>query len=872
MDYKSALNDWKINIAANSDIREDKKRICVTIARKGPRLCELECCSMKDSLGYEYVISEHAIPFSLSDFQNSIVILTDEAVYFGTTFQRIYKVLKTGILLQRDLSFTPNDAAILKAAPVVVSDKASSLLNDNVDWLIQSIPVIKEEDTPEYVNSLIESFYSLGKPFDIEFPILYARMPEKWRMKSNREIAEELKKVLYEVELDGEVAHGQTYILQHKSAYLKKEFYTVTRLFSNEIYQNNKTVHSEFVKIRAFWKDDLLAFAFYAPRIIDDRLLQEEYSPLFENTPYQKIWSLLWNKAHEVAGKISEWQNDALKNNLYDINYTLEEYLYHTHRSLLIWTNYMFSFDLAVKLIGSLKHRLYDNNSAVLSDFFLNKTDIRYLSGNELLNGIYEQLDTIIKSQEEIVLPSVALTDIQVNNQIPEPYRNAYDLKNVHDLPKCGNMSQLISALFYNMHFQVELKGRENWKENLDRLRFGETFSSIYNRGFIRNFNEDIYTSMHKAMDFRIDNGSIVPKYIRRKNNGIDIWSRVFRCGENEDFYNQKLIRFMERILLYIKDLYGNALLPEYLIYGMIPVYLLPTSSTESMFKDEYLPWDFICQWGSYGPEVFVMNELGDSADCRHLNNVQMTDLIMFCIDRQMLNKSDVEGYYTIVTDLPPASDRWKTLTQEKMEIITKFLTEDMGTLSIQDITEWLFYSEEVMVNTRSKLLKWCNKYSELTEKCMEDLSFIDDFNSLHLVYPWKKEEVIKKLKKLNIDNYDSKKLSMNLLDWIQDTRDKWIEQVNNVTNIRFLKENEKRGNNLCNLLTFCLYFNDKKDKAMFEMAKELDDYRISIGDPLSQEYALSDILIKEDYDSLKKVYQSFIRTIVNDMDIESGL
>ncbi len=162
MYYKNAFTQWSENIAATEsrDYENRKKTILVAIARKGPRLCELEYKRIKECLKYEYIISEHAIPFSLSDFADSLVILMDEAVYFGTTFQRIHTVLQTGASLSYASSASDKEKMLLKAAPIVISDKASILLKERMEWLIPNIPLIKEEDTTEYINSLIEEFYT----------------------------------------------------------------------------------------------------------------------------------------------------------------------------------------------------------------------------------------------------------------------------------------------------------------------------------------------------------------------------------------------------------------------------------------------------------------------------------------------------------------------------------------------------------------------------------------------------------------------------------------------------------------------------------------------------------------------------------------
>lgn len=56
MYYKNALTQWSENIAATEsrDYENRKKTILVAIARKGPRLCELEYKRIKECLKYEY--------------------------------------------------------------------------------------------------------------------------------------------------------------------------------------------------------------------------------------------------------------------------------------------------------------------------------------------------------------------------------------------------------------------------------------------------------------------------------------------------------------------------------------------------------------------------------------------------------------------------------------------------------------------------------------------------------------------------------------------------------------------------------------------------------------------------------------------------
>ena len=376
---------------------------------------------------------------------------------------------------------------------------------------------------------------------------------------------------------------------------------------------------------------------------------------------------------------------------------------------------------------------------------------------------------------------------------------------------------------------------------------------------------------LHKAIDFRIDNGSIVPKYIcKTDNNGTAVWTRVFRCGENEDLYSQQLIRFMTRVFRTLSEMCDSNLLSIQQIYGLTSMLLLdPPMSMKSIFKNESLPWNFVCQWKDFGPEVFFINELDDDAREEHLPSKRMTDLVDFCIRKKLLKESEINGFYTVSPYLPTATEKkWQELTMAKTAYITNFLTSDMDGISIQDMTEWLLYSEKVMVEARQKLLDWCYRFPELTDKLKKESTPISEFNALNLTYPWKEVEVMAKLEKLADANPTD-----NLKTWIHTLQEVWTAQVDSILGIKFFKENRERGDMMYNLLTCCLYY-DRTEyrKHTNRLAEDLDRYRKQIGDPLCNEHSFKTIIENKDYDALKKAYRSFIATISNDIRKEEQL
>lgn len=850
--YKEAIDLWTKSLYKEfNKYGNNKKMLIVSIARKGPRLCELSSIN-------EDVISEHAIPFSLPDFMNSLVVLTDEAIYFGTTFQRIYAVLRTGIrLYTKKLRKCYNNFAteypIVKAAPVIISHKANLLLDNKLEWLMSERKTIADEYIPLYINNLIENFYSLGKPFDIEFPILYVDFPKEMYEMSNQEIARVLKCKFKNIE--PERGDGYTYILEHRTE--KKDYYTVTRLFSDSIYQNNRKLHSDFSKMRAFWLKDKkrIALTFYSPHIIDDKYLIKD-TPLFTGTPYAKIWSMLWQKVSIIEDAYELIEKESVNLDFEkrrEIEYNMQEYKYHVKRSLLIWANYLYSYDMAMGLLSSLKRELFDNKTDVKNEFVVEERDICYLAGKGLAKDITSLLNTIAYQYSEIQMPVIPMDDVRVNNYIPEAYQSKYEMKNARAFLECNNMSELISMIFYNMHFDVELEGRKNWREDLSRLRFGETFSSIYNRGFVGNYS-DIFHSMHKAVDLRIDNGSIVPKYICRNEGNSKVWFRMFRCGENEDLYAQRLIRFIEKLLNEISEIYDNSLLPEMLIRSALAVYLTPPDNAEGVFEGVNLPWRFTTNWSDWGPQVCFLNELSDdeTIDKKKYNR----DLVEFCKWHGLIQDSDVKGFFRINSYLPKAViSKWNESTNDKLKAVTTTLVNMMKTgIPVLDAAEWLLYKNEIMEKSHNKLIDWCVSHRELPGEFSPTNEFILEFNNLNLTFPRQEKEISNYLQELTIilnnkrTNLQKKNLATS-----------WLENISLFTKSQAFKEKRELGFMMYRLLMCCLFLRQESyENTLREYAAELDRY------PICKNLFIGEIVRTGNMKRMRNVYKQAIERIIN--------
>ena len=87
--------------------------LCVMLSRKGPRLNEwLE--NQLDSNPVQHVVTENAIPF-IDMQQIKRCVIADEAIYHGTTFAKVFQIVKSSV--------TPD--VQVDALPFVVTDGAA---------------------------------------------------------------------------------------------------------------------------------------------------------------------------------------------------------------------------------------------------------------------------------------------------------------------------------------------------------------------------------------------------------------------------------------------------------------------------------------------------------------------------------------------------------------------------------------------------------------------------------------------------------------------------------------------------------------------------------------------------------------------------
>ena len=134
-------------------IENSKPQNIIAIARKGPRLCEVFSVLGFEDFELTKIVSDRAIPFiSKGDMENKLYCVFDDVVIYGSTMNDVIKDLE------------------IRGART----KAFSLAYD-VDRAKLDVKREIELHTDEMANFCSEiatSFTLLGKPYDIDHPIL----------------------------------------------------------------------------------------------------------------------------------------------------------------------------------------------------------------------------------------------------------------------------------------------------------------------------------------------------------------------------------------------------------------------------------------------------------------------------------------------------------------------------------------------------------------------------------------------------------------------------------------------------------------------------------------------------------------------------
>lgn len=542
MTYKE---DWYRDCFIHWDSRfQDLKGLNVLIARKAPRMVDYEIANkyLKET-SLAPIVSEHALPFMLSADYPGISVI-DDAIYYGTTFENVVSWLKTVCYFTGK---EPLSNKKLRAEPVVRAKNAKTM--EHID--LYHVEVIPDKYVPYYIERLTSSFLELGKPFDIEFPILYFEKPENF-LTSPEEICKTLKDIFAAEVYSVDHRQGDEQREEEGNKFAKVNY---SIIFSSSLLSGNSNV--EFAKFRLFVGEEKICLTSYAPSVFPEEILAEA-SPLFAGTLFEPLWKKAYvpslQEMEPPAG--SSYQDYLLKNykieklNQYQWEYQCEEAELFRKRSLMILANYFCSFGLLLEKKVEIDRlgRTWGCHTCGLD-----KKDLQLIFGPELAETFCAALNPYLtnnKAFEKEQLPSHTVLspdflEFMTKDVIPDKYVDLYYSENEQGWRHSRNLSESLSCMFSNMHFHIEKASRGSLPNTFERLRFGVSYDSMYyNLSRKQKHKIDGHMSViHRWIDKKIDQGSVVPKYDRVQYQDTYYWRRLFRAGENEDKYLGQLAR-----------------------------------------------------------------------------------------------------------------------------------------------------------------------------------------------------------------------------------------------------------------------------------------------------------------------------------------
>lgn len=502
----------------------------IAMSRKGPHLLESIEEVDVDEMG---VVTEIALPVLMKHLSEGMerqytVILVDDAVYYGSTLERLYLEIQ-----EYERIYRLNIDVI---ALVAIRDKESK----NIPALkIKSLKDIRKGYGHYFVRQLMLQFRKTHECLEIEFPVI------------EFVFSQEINRNVFEARL-----------LEKFPDSYKIDYGTIGREFEKLSYGSviKERKGCQFCKIRYFVSETVVSIAVMSPFFISSK--KEHLIHLFDAYP-QKIKNI-WNDI-----------TDSFFDPVYDRLFSIDIDRNKRH-SITVIANFILSYLEYLRLSAVIKS-LFETEP---SEIKLNKRILKYILGkDELVSNLYNALISVSwNSVEGLVPQSIVDHPLRTNylfedmNGMNDAY-NALYAHNEDMIRNSKNLSEALSAEFFNQDLHMDKSVRNTLFGNRRHLRFGYTFSSLYSDiSNFNNFNPHSVDSLgvNKWIDARIDLGCIVPQYIL--DTYEERWVRVFRPGENEDVVLAHLARYVLFVFELINKKLGVGLIPEEFLQKILAI------------------------------------------------------------------------------------------------------------------------------------------------------------------------------------------------------------------------------------------------------------------------------------------------------------
>ena len=520
----------------------EENSVILAIARKAPRL--LEWCKInfpETENDKNVIISEIALPFISKEDLGEKCRVVDEAIYHGTTFEKVLKTVQ---------AFVGKSKVKVSGLPVVVTQDALDAPNIT-DTIERGWSLIDSTNCNFFIDSIISKFFELGKPYDIEYPLFYIDLPveKEYEYKEIDSIIESVlrKTTLFAgAQVDGHLFYKTKNFRREDSEVFSAFTYCTDYFYVEQV----GILKPDFSKFRIFHTDKRICIASMSPYTIREDCLTAE-SKLFSGD-YAGIWKL-------IRGRVKDST---------DVNLRRQ-----TGKSLVVIANYL----LSVNHFSHFRKQFIDLFSEELGyevSVTMDEADLRLLLGASLAFELRKILPNMSVMEEPSASNSA---DNALPALIPIGYDKDYfvqlSLDNMFDK---NNISSIVSNMMSDLHWMVEIPSRKRSRDFYSRLEFGESMHFVKKMCNELLPESDNSYLIHQNVDMRIDRGSMVPDYVCVDDAFDKYWRRMFRSGENEDLCKDQYLRIGRYVLLlYFNKLNTNVIsnVELTLLFGLLAQY-----------------------------------------------------------------------------------------------------------------------------------------------------------------------------------------------------------------------------------------------------------------------------------------------------------
>lgn len=516
------------------------KTLILSISRKGPKFLERLFGRVEgETLN---TITEVALPFcavSWASEKYDQVLIFDDAVYYGTTAEGIYKELEGferlyGVNTEKKLYTAIRSRESKSNLGMKMGEVEIHSYNDDTGITLR----------PGYghffIRNLEKDLGQLHNTLEVEFPIVEFKSTEPIDQESLFAAIREY----YGNDITFEVGH---YDRANMSVILDKD---------------ENISGQSFRKMRIYVDGNVVRVVCMAPWMIPNDM--SVMLGLFDNSDLNTIWMRLMKAYTHPVEDIKKFKVDYFL--------SIERSI---RKSLAIMANYLFSFRVVIEEKHALSV-IFGNVCSGIRYSGVQRKDLFYLLGDaQLCDDIIEKLKMLWEKADEIkkfeLVPNIKLSGYNIDYQVFEsdnfPESKELQIFQRHNgkmLEGCQDVNEALSAMFFNQTALIEKWSRRNEKYDFGRLRFGYTYNSLYRDLIDVDIMEPLASdkkAVHRWIDNRIEQACVVPQYVVDRKTSL--WSRVFRPGENEDALLSHLARYVLAIFKMADSIQGLGWLYE---------------------------------------------------------------------------------------------------------------------------------------------------------------------------------------------------------------------------------------------------------------------------------------------------------------------